>query len=132
MKQDDTVFKSVYVDPQVDRAVFAHAQRLGTSKDDVYRRFLDVGLAQFASGASLPRARKVVPMLRAVGIHVDVDERLRVLAFNLRLDRSKLVQRLTQLGLRAIEATTGAAAAQGTTPSTSAPASASPTRRRAR
>lgn len=103
MNTDDTVFRSVYVDPEVDRAVFARAESRGQKKTAVYLEFLAVGLAQFTAGAPLPRARRVVPILRAVGLDMEVDEQLRVLAFDLGIEKTELGQRLTQLGMRAID-----------------------------
>lgn len=112
MDREGMVFKSVFVDPEVDRAVFAYARRVRTTKASVYRLFVDAGLTQLAAGASLPPARNVVSIMRTVDLSIDVDESLRILAFDLRIDWSQLVQRLTQLGMHSIETATSASSAR--------------------
>jgi len=96
------VFRSVYVDPAVDDAVVAHADRLAASKGAIFRLVLDAGLAQLDAGAVLPAAREVVPALRTVYLAIEVDELVRVLAYELRLPRDELTQRLGQLGAAAV------------------------------
>lgn len=62
------VFRSVHVDPQVDEAIVAFAERPEMAKGAAFRLVLYAGLAQLDAGALLPPARDVVPALRNVDL----------------------------------------------------------------
>jgi hypothetical protein len=104
------VFRSHYVDPDVDRALRAHAAQLGATAGSVFRHYLDAGLAQHAMGADLPPApaKDVVFALRTADIRVRVDEQLWVMALSLRMKRGELADGLVRLGMVAIQAAAGA------------------------
>ena len=105
MDTSELVFRSVYVDHDVDRTVIAHAKRLGVPSGAVFRMVLDAGLAQLSTQACLPAAKDEVSVLRTVSIRYEVAEAVRMLEYRHSTDRGTLAQRLTRLGMRFLETT---------------------------
>ena len=101
MQSDDTVFRTVFVDREVDRALLAHTERLGASAGSVYRLFLESGLAQLKQGAQLPAADEGAAVLRTAHVGYAADVLLQGKAFRLRLAFDELSRRVTRLGMLA-------------------------------
>jgi hypothetical protein len=102
--KDDLVFHSVFVEPEVDRAVMAHARHVGGTAGSAYRLFLDLGLDQLSRGVPLPSPVEAVPTLRLCGLRPEVYERLTAHAGNLRLEPAEFVMRLARMGMLAVHA----------------------------
>lgn len=107
MTLDHSIFRSVFVEPEVDKAVLAHAKRMGGTAGTAYRLFLEAGLHQVACGVPLPAAVDITPVLRTCNIRVDIDQRLQGLAYRLRVPQAQLGMRVARLGMRAIRAALG-------------------------
>jgi len=113
MKTDGLVFKSHSVDRDVDKGLRAFADHFQATRSAVFRMCVESGIAQFDRGAALPPASDdPVSVLRTAYIHYVAEERLRVLAFRLRLDHADLRQRVLRLGLLTLQTATGFVALQ--------------------
>jgi hypothetical protein len=55
VSQDDLVFRTVYVDPDVDAALRGQATREVIPKGQMFRKYLDTGMALGAKGQRLSR-----------------------------------------------------------------------------
>jgi len=113
MKTDGMVFKSHSIDRDVDKGLRALADHFQAARGAVIRMCIEGGIAQLDRGVALPPpSDDPVSALRTAYIPFDTDERLRVLAFRLRLDHHDLRQRVIRLGLLALQAATGFVALQ--------------------
>ena len=102
------VMKSLPIDRDVDAALRSFANHFQATRGATFRLCVESGLAQLELGAELPPpSTDSVSALRAAYIHFDAEERLRVLAFRLRIDHSDLRQRVLRLGLLTLQAATG-------------------------
>jgi hypothetical protein len=102
----DMIFRSVYVDPDVDRTLRQQAKQAGTPASEMFRRYLQRGMTEFREGArraALPKGNAPLA-LRTVFVPVDVDEELRVQAFHLRTSKSKLMRQVLWMGMLALHA----------------------------
>lgn len=106
------VFRSVFVDPDVDRTLRERANEAGISKGEMFRRYLERGMAGAKAGGSLPTLPKdeVALTLRTVYLPFKVDESLRGQAFHLRTSKSDLIRRYLRAGMHALEASAPAVA----------------------
>ena len=52
MTAEKLVFRSIYVDRDVDEALRAHAERMGASKGKMFRTYLRTGMAKSRGGLS--------------------------------------------------------------------------------
>jgi len=108
VKTDGLVFKNHSIDRDVDKAMRALADHFQAPRGVVFRMCVESGLAQLDAGLALPPpSGDPITALRAVHIHYDADERLRVLAFQHRMDHADLRQRVIRLGLLTLQAATG-------------------------
>jgi hypothetical protein len=107
------VFKSHALDRDVDRAARALADHFQATRGAVFRMCVESGLAQLDRGVALPpSSENPIAALWAANIHFNADERLRVLAFRLRLDHDDLRRRVIRLGLLTLQSATGFGALQ--------------------
>lgn len=105
MDTSNMIFRSVALEHDVDDELKAHADRTGMRKGAVYRLFLETGLAQFEKGVPLPEVSEGEPLpLRAVHVLLSSDETLRVLAYQLKIEKGELTRRMTKLGMLSIRA----------------------------
>jgi hypothetical protein len=88
---ENMVFRSLYVDPDVDEELQAEARRLGVSKGAMFRRYLERGMAA-AAPALLPEGQQRL-RVRTVYLSREIDELLRSRAFDLRTSKSDLIRR---------------------------------------
>jgi len=102
------VFKSLPVDRDVDAGLRSFANHFQATRGATFRLCVESGLAQLELGRELPPpSTDPVSALRAAYIHFDAEERLRVLAFQMRVDHSDLRQRILRLGLLTLQNATG-------------------------
>lgn len=102
------VLKSLPIDRDVDAALRSFANHFQATRGATFRLCVESGLAQLEIGAELPPpSPDSVSALRAAYIHFDAEERLRVLAFQMRLDHADLRQRVVRLGLLTLQTATG-------------------------
>ena len=105
MDSDNLVFRTVFVDRDVDAAVLAYAERLQAKRGALFRLFLEAGLAHLARGGALPAARAETAVIRTALLPIAVDERLEGLAWRLRIDKVDLIRALARHGMLAMQAT---------------------------
>ncbi len=102
------VFKSHPLDRDVDRALRALADHFQATRGALFRMCVASGLMQLDRGVALPpTSDDAVAALQTAYIHFDDYERLRVLAFRLRLEHDDLRRRVVRLGLLSLQAATG-------------------------
>jgi hypothetical protein len=84
------VFRSLYLDPDVDEALKAEAGLLGVSKGVMFRRYLERGMTS-AVRAPLPEGQ---PRLRVRTVYLprEIDELLRSQAIDMRTSESDLIR----------------------------------------
>lgn len=102
MPSDNMVFRSVYVDHEVDAALRAQAAEEGVSKGEMFRRYLLKGMRLKRATTRLLDA-KVSLSVRTVYLPVEVDEELRALAFQLRTSKSDLIRKYLFAGMASME-----------------------------
>jgi hypothetical protein len=108
VKTDGLVFKNHSIDRDVDKGMRALADHFQAPRGAVFRMCVESGIAQLDAGVALPPpSGDPISALRAAHIHYDAEERLRVLAFKMRLDHADLRQRVIRLGLLTLQAATG-------------------------
>jgi len=113
VKTDGLVFKNHSIDRDVDKGMRALADHFQAPRGAVFRMCVESGIAQLDAGAALPPpSDDPIAALRAAHIHFDAEERLRVLAFKLRMDHADLRQRVLRLGLLTLQTATGFIALQ--------------------
>lgn len=99
------VFRSVYVDPDVDAAVVADAREGKVSKGEMFRRYLRAGIACVEQGeVPEPLARDVTLAMRSVYLSVDIDEWLRARAFAVKTGQSQVLRQVVRLGMKTLRA----------------------------
>jgi len=102
MTADKMVFRSVYVDPDVDQALRAQAAEAGVSKGEMFRTYLTKGMrSKRAAGMQL--AAGVTLAMRTVYLPADVDDELRKRAFMLRTTKSDLIRKYLWAGMSALQ-----------------------------
>lgn len=107
------VFKSLPIDRDVDAALRSFATHFQATRGATFRLCVESGLAQLELGSELPPpSTDPVSALRAAYINFEAEERLRVLAFQMRLDHADLRQRILRLGLLTLQNATGFVALQ--------------------
>ena len=98
MNTDGLVFRSVYIDTDVDQTLHAAAVAEGVSKARMYLRYLARGLALADAGAHRPDLADGVPIcMRSAYLPVALDETLRVQAYKLRTTQMALMRQYTRM-----------------------------------
>jgi hypothetical protein len=110
MNIGNMVFRSVYVDPDVDRALRDQADKAGVSKGEMFRRYLEQGMAVAKAGGKLSAlpAGKAPLTMRTVYLPFRVDESLRGQAFELRTSKSDLLRQFLRMGMQALRVSVSA------------------------
>ncbi|MBV8034326.1 hypothetical protein [Roseateles sp.] len=102
MTTDKMVFRSVYVDPDVDQALRAQAAESGVSKGEMFRTYLAKGMrSKRAAGMQLDAG--VTLAMRTVYLPAEVDDELRTRAFMLRTTKSDLIRKYLWAGMTALQ-----------------------------
>jgi len=103
--QDNLVFRTVYVDPDVDAALRAQAARDAVSKGQMFRKYLETGMAVSARKRRLPPlvdSRDVRLCMRTVFLHPALDMKLEGRAFVMKISKSDLIRQYLRLGMDAL------------------------------
>jgi hypothetical protein len=103
MTTEKLVFRSIYVDRDVDEALRAHAERIGASKGKMFRTYLRTGMAKYRgglSGAVLPGNESRLAA-RTVYLPAELDADLRSMAFDLHATENDLVRTFLRIGMSA-------------------------------
>ena len=96
------VFRSVFVDPDIDKALVAQAEREGIQKGVVFLRYLDKGMELARAGQPLPVVEANITLaLRTVHVPYRTDEQLRVDAFHLRISKMDILRMYLRMGMEA-------------------------------
>jgi hypothetical protein len=104
MDSEQMVFRTVYVDPDVDAALRAKAASEGLGKGLMFRRFLAAGLKK-NRGRTLQSGRDdTILSMRAVYVPVELEARVTVLAFKSRMGKTEVIRQLLRLGHKALAA----------------------------
>ena len=93
------VFRSVYVDGDIDAAVRARAQRTGASGGEAFRGLLLTGMARAVGDVSstwLPAGRLKA---RTVFLPAELDANLRSMSYDQRTSENDLIRRLLRIGM---------------------------------
>lgn len=99
------VFRTVYVDTDVDAALKAQAARDGISKGHMFRTYLETGMALAARRRKLPQVddgRDVRLCMRTVFLPPALDEKLEGRAFAMKKSKSDLIRQYLRLGMDAL------------------------------
>jgi hypothetical protein len=102
MSDDNLVFRSVYVDPDVDNTLRAQAARERVSKGEMFRAYLRKGMRSKRALERVLDANAVLCM-RTVYLPALVDEELRVRALALRVSKSDLLRKYLWAGCKAMQ-----------------------------
>jgi len=105
MEPENLVFRSIYVDSEVDRALLALADAEGIGRGLMFRRFLAAGLKRNRGRKVLPGREGTTLAMRAVYIPVDLYGRVTALAFKSRMGRTAVIRQLLRLGCEALKPT---------------------------
>lgn len=103
--QDDLVFRTVYVDPDVDVALRRQAAEDGLPKGTMFRRYLETGMALAAKGRKrppVPPAKETRLCMRAVFLPSVVDATLNGRARTLKTSKTDLIRQYLRLGMDAL------------------------------
>lgn len=103
MDTNDLIFRTVFVDRDVDLEVLARAKRLGTSPASVFRSFLEAGLENVRRGKPIPASKLDASVVRTVYISVAADESLSALGCRLGVDKSELLRKVTRQGMLTVQ-----------------------------
>lgn len=95
------VWRSVYLDPDVDAQLRAQADSEGVKQGEMFRRYLARGMELASDGAALPVLEDVPVALRTTYLSFSVTETLRVQAYRLRTSQMALMRQYTRLGAEA-------------------------------
>lgn len=99
------VFRSIYVDMDVDTALRAQAVKDGVSKGEMCRRYLRAGLARMNKASPIQPAPKGVSLgMRAVYLAADMDVAVRRLAREARALQTDVIRHAMRTGMKALEA----------------------------
>ena len=98
------VLKTVYLDPDVDEWIRREAIQSNMSKAAVFRRCLAAGIKVAKSQPGLRNALSVEPnsrplILRTIDVDAKLDDRLRVVAFDSRVDKNDLIREYLKLAI---------------------------------
>lgn len=103
MSDGGLVFRTVYVDADVDSALLAQAARDGISKGRMFRHYLEVGMALAAKGTqrpTLPDSAAIRLRMRTVYLHFAVDEALAARSWQLKVSKSYLTRQYLAMGMK--------------------------------
>ena len=99
------VFRSIYVDMDVDAALRARAVKDGVSKGEMCRLYLKAGLARMDKASPISAAPQGVSLgMRAVYLAADMDAAVRGLAREARALQSDVIRHAMRSGMDALEA----------------------------
>jgi hypothetical protein len=104
--QNDLVFRTVYVDPDVDAALRGQAAREGVSKGQMFRKYLETGMALGAKGRRLPAlvdSRDTRLCMRTVFLPPALDTTLEGRAFTMKAPKSDLIRQYLRMGMAALQ-----------------------------
>jgi hypothetical protein len=104
MTVEKLVFRSIYVDRDIDEALRAHAERIGTSKGQMFRTYLRTEMAKSKGGLcgkALPGKGSRLAA-RTVYLPAGLDADLRSMAFDLHAPENDLVRELLRIGMSAL------------------------------
>ena len=106
MTKDRMVYRSFYVDPDVDDRLKEQAAQLGLSKGEMCRRYLHLGIAAMQANGELAELPRTEPRLRVRGAYflADVDSLLRSQVFELRTSMNNLIRRYLRTGMVVMQA----------------------------
>lgn len=104
MESERLVFRTVYVDPDVDAALRAKAASEGIGKGLMFRRFLAAGLRKNRGRKLSPGRDDTILAMRAVYVPVDLEGRVSVLAFKSRMGKTAVIRQLLRLGHEVLRA----------------------------
>ena len=102
--ESNMVFRTVFVDSDVDRAVREQADKASVSRGEMFRRYLAQGMVLSKRGrklAALP-SNEVPLTLRTVYLPLDVDASLQGQAFHLRTSKSDLMRQFLRMGMESL------------------------------
>lgn len=99
------VFRSIYVDMDVDAKLRAQAAEDGVSKGEMCRRYLRAGLARMNKVSPIPAAPKDVSLgMRTVYLAADMDAAVRSLAREARALQTDVIRCAMRRGMKALDA----------------------------
>jgi len=105
VSQANLVFRTVYVDPDVDAALRGQAAREGISKGQMFRKYLETGMALGAKGRRLPPlmdSRGTRLCMRTVFLPPALDTKLEGRAFVMKTAKTDLIRQYLRLGMSAL------------------------------
>jgi hypothetical protein len=102
MDSEQMVFRTIYVDLDVDAALRAKADSERIGKGLMFRQFLAAGLRKNRGRKLLPERDGTRLMMRAAYVPVDLDGRVRALAFKSRMGTTAAIRQLLRLGHEAL------------------------------
>jgi len=103
--QDNLVFRTVYVDPDVDAALRGQAAQEGVSKGQMFRKYLETGVALATKGRRLPQlvdSRDTRLCMRTVFLPPALDTKLEGRAFVMKTAKTDLMRQYLRLGMNAL------------------------------
>lgn len=103
--QDHLVFRTVYVDHDVDAALRGQAAREGISKGQMFRKYLETGMALGVKGRGLPPlmdSRDTRLCMRTVFLPPAMDTKLEGRAFRMRTAKTDLIRQYLRMGMDAL------------------------------
>lgn len=116
---DDLVFRTVYVDPDVDAALRMQAAEDGLPKGKMFRRYLETGMALAAKGRkrpAVPSAKDTRLCMRTVFLPSAVDAALARRALALKTSKMDLIRQYLKMGMGALGARKAALTLATSTP----------------
>lgn len=103
--QEGLVFRTVYVDPDVDAALRKQAVEEGLSKGKMFRRYLETGVALAARRRKLPPlvdSRDTRLCMRTVFLPYALDEKLEGRSILMKKSKTDLIRHYLRLGMDAM------------------------------
>jgi hypothetical protein len=103
--QDNLVFRTVYVDADVDAALRGQAAQEGVSKGQMFRKYLETGMALGAKGRRLPAlvdSRDTRLCMRTVFLPPAWDAKLEGRAFMMKTPKTDLIRQYLRMGMDAL------------------------------
>ena len=101
MHTEGMVWRSVYIDPDVDEQLRAQAKAEGVRQEEMFRRYLSRGMELASAGAARPVLADVPVALRTAYLPYQVTETLRVQSYRLGTSTMDLMRQYTRLGAEA-------------------------------